>query len=82
MSILIDPTTVEPNVVTRDGAPVMLFTYLSKQPRSYLGMFYNKSEWVACSWNKDGSYICKESKSGMDLIMLNKLLKDSPKEAA
>jgi hypothetical protein len=70
----IDPNNPHPNVVTRDNQPVMLFAYMSKQQRPYLGIFYNREEWIACSWNKDGSYICAEQKSGMDLVEVKDLL--------
>lgn len=77
-----NPTTVEPNVTTRDGAPVMLFAYFEKQQRSYTGVFFNRDTWVACSWNKNGTYLNENAKCGMDLIIIKNLLKDSTKDAA
>ncbi len=78
----VDPTEPHPNVVTRDGAPVILFCYMSKQQRPYLGIFYNRDEWIACSWNKDGSYVSKECKTGMDIITLRDLIDQPTPEAA
>jgi len=74
MTMRIDPNNPHPNVLTRDGQPVMLFAYMSKQQRPYLGIYYNKAEWIACSWNKDGSYICAEQRCGMDLVVVKDLL--------
>lgn len=74
MVMHIDPDNIHPNVVTRDGCPVMLFAYMSKQQRVYLGIYYNKSEWIACSWNKDGSYLGTGAKCGMDLIVVKDLI--------
>jgi hypothetical protein len=82
MSLHIDPNSPHPNIVTRDGCPVMLFAYMSKQIRPYLGIYYNKDEWIACSWTKDGAYICKDSKCGLDLITVKDLIDMPPPEAA
>jgi hypothetical protein len=56
----------------------MLFAYMSKQQRVYLGIFYNRDEWIACSWNKDGSYIAKDATCGMDLVTVTDLLELPP----
>ena len=74
--MVIDPTEAEPNVVTRDGSPIILFAYMSKQQRPYLGMFYNKDSWIACSWTKDGSYLGKGSTCGMDMVIVKALIKE------
>lgn len=79
--MLIDPTQVEPNVTTRDGAPVILFAYMSKQDRAYLGIFYCGDSWIACSWNRNGTYLDEAHPTGMDLTIVKNLMKDN-KEAA
>jgi len=68
--MLIDPTEISPNVTTRDGAPVMLFAYFTRQPRPYAGAYFYDGSWISLTWNKDGTYICKESPSGADLIIV------------
>jgi hypothetical protein len=82
MSLHTDPAKPHPNIVTRDNCPVMLFAYMSNQQRCYLGIYYNRDEWIACSWNKDGSYLSKDSKTGMDLITVKDLIDTPPPEAA
>jgi len=77
MSLHLDPNDPHPNVMTRDGCPVMLFAYMSKQQKSWLGIYYSKDAWIACSWNKDGSYL-SGSKTGMDLIEVKDLLSLEP----
>lgn len=80
--MLTNPTTTEPNVTTRDGAPVILFAYFEKQQRSYTGVFYNRDTWIACSWNKNGTYLANDAECGMDLVIIKVALRAKKKEAA
>ncbi len=68
--MLLNPTEISPNVTTRDGAPVMLFAYFEKQVRPYAGAYYYDGNWISLTWNKDGTYICKASPSGADLMIV------------
>ena len=76
MAIHIDPKNPIPTVTTRCGYPVILFCYFKKQQRSYLGCFYSRDTWVACSWNKDGTYVGEDQVTDMDLVTIKDLVKD------
>lgn len=75
MTIHIDPTLPEPHIVTRDGHPVMIFAYFKRQQKSFIGAFYTKETWVACSWNKDGTYIGPEQANDMDIVIVRDMLR-------
>lgn len=61
---------VSPNTMTVGGLNVMVLADCGEQERPLIGAYFNYDEWIACSWNRDGTYSNNDRLTDLDLVIV------------